>query len=96
MAITATSLKLPSALKSELEELARRSGETTHAIMVRALTEHVAAARRYRRFLDDAADADVAMQQNGVGYAMEDVHAYVAAKVRGKPAKRPKPVKWRE
>ncbi len=96
MAIAATSLKLPSALKTELEELARRSGETTHAIMVRALTEHVAAANRYRRFLDDAAHADDAMQLNGVGYAMEDVHAYVAAKVRGEPAKRPKPVKWRK
>ena len=96
MAIAATSLKLPSTLKTELEELARRSGETTHAVMVRALTEHVTAAKRYRRFLDDAAASDVTMQQNGVGSAMQDVHAYVAAKVRGEPAKRPKPVKWRK
>jgi predicted transcriptional regulator len=29
MAITATSIKLPSTLKAELEELARRSGETS-------------------------------------------------------------------
>jgi predicted transcriptional regulator len=96
MAIAATSLKLPSTLKTELEELARRSGETTHAIMVRALTEHVAAAKRYRLFLDDATHADASMLQSGVGYAMQDVHAYVAAKVRGEPAKRPKPVKWRK
>ncbi len=96
MAIAATSLKLPSALKADLEKLARRSGETTHAIMVRALAEHVAAAKRHRSFLDDAARADVAMQESGVGYAMQDVHAYVAAKVRGEPAKRPKPVKWRK
>ena len=45
MATTATRIKLPSALKSELEKLARRSGETTHAVMVRALSEHVAAAK---------------------------------------------------
>ena len=96
MAIAAVSLKLPTTLKTDLEELARRSGETTHAIMVRALTEHVAAARRYRRFLDDAAHADSAMQQNGVWYAIADVHAYVAARVRGEPAKRPKPVNWRK
>lgn len=95
MATTATSIKLPSTLKAELEKLARRTGETTHAIMVRALAEHVAAAKRYRSFLDDAARTDVAMQQSGVGYAMQDVHAYVAAKVRGKKAKRPSPVKWR-
>jgi len=96
MATAATSIKLPSTLKAELEKLARRSGETTHAIMVRALAEHVAAAKRYRAFLDDAARADVAMQDSGVGYAMEDVHAYVAAKVRGERAKRPSPVKWRK
>ena len=95
MATSATSIKLPSTLKVELEKLARRSGETTHAVMVRALAEHVAAAKRYRTFLDDAARADVAMQESGVGYAMQDVHAYVAAKVRGKRTKRPSPVKWR-
>jgi len=95
MATTATSIKLPPTLKAELEKLARRSGETTHAVMVRALAEHVAAAKRYRSFLDDAALADVAMQESGVGYAMQDVHAYVAAKVRGKRAKHPSPVKWR-
>ena len=96
MATSATSIKLPLSLKAELEKLARRSGETTHAIMVRVLAEHVAAAKRYRGFLDDAARADVAMQESGVGYAMQDVHAYVSAKVRGKRAKRPSPVKWRK
>jgi predicted transcriptional regulator len=96
MATSATSIKLPSALKSELEKLARRSGETTHAVMVRALSEHVAAAKRYRGFLDEATRADVAMQESGVGYAMQDVHAYVAAKAGGKPAKRPSAIKWRK
>lgn len=96
MAVSATSLKLPPTLKAELEKLARRSGETTHAIMVRALAEHVAAAKRYQGFVDDAARADAAMQETGVGYAMQDVHAYVAAKVRGERAKRPTPVKWRK
>ena len=95
MATAATSIKLPPTLKAELEKLARRSGETTHAVMVRALAEHVAAAKRNRSFLDDAALADVTMQESGVGYAMQDVHAYVAAKVRGKRAKHPSPVKWR-
>ncbi len=64
--------------------------------MVRALSEHVAAAKRYRAFLDDAARADSAMQGSGVGFAMQDVHAYVAARVRGKPAKRPSAMKWRK
>jgi len=62
----------------------------------RALAEHVAESKCHRSFLDDAARADVAMQESGVGYAMPDVHAYVAAKVRGEQVKRPCPVKWRK
>ena len=90
MAITATSLNLPPILKAELDKLARLSGETTHAVIIRALTEHVAAVNRYRRFLDAAARADAAMGESGVGYAMQDVHAYLAAKVRGEQVKRPR------
>lgn len=45
MATTATSIKLPPSLKAELEKLTRRSGEMPHAVMVRALAEHVAAAK---------------------------------------------------
>lgn len=60
----------------------------------RALAEHVAESKRHRSFLDIATRADVAMQSSGVGYAMPEVHAYVAAKVRGKRAKRPSRVKW--
>lgn len=62
----------------------------------RALAEHVAETKHHRSFLEDAARADVAMQASGVGYAMPEVHAYVAAKVRGKRAKRPRPVNWRK
>ncbi len=62
----------------------------------RALADHVAGTKRHRSFLDDAARTDVAMQESGVGYAMPEVHAYVAAKVRGEQVKRPSPVKWRK
>ncbi len=61
----------------------------------RTLAEHVAETKHHRSFLEDAARADFAMQASGVGYAMPEVHAYVAAKVRGKRAKRPRPVSWR-
>ena len=58
--------------------------------------DRVAESRRYRSFLDEAARADVARQESGVGYTMPEVHKYVAAKVRGKRAKRPRPVKLRK
>ena len=37
-----------------------------------------------------------AMQRTGLGYAAGDVHEYLAAKVRGRPEGRPKPVRWRK
>ncbi|OGA73258.1 MAG: hypothetical protein A3G27_19335 [Betaproteobacteria bacterium RIFCSPLOWO2_12_FULL_66_14] len=95
MSLAATSLKLPKSLKTRIDRLARRSGASAHALMVQALAEHVDAAERHQRFLDDAERADTAMQKSARGYAMRDVHAYITARARGRVAKRPKPVRWR-
>lgn len=96
MAVAATSLKLPATLKAELDKLARQSGQSTHAVMVRALSEHVEAATRYRGFLADAQRANAAMLESGEGYEAGEVHGYILAKARGEKAKRPRPVKWRK
>jgi len=96
MTITATSLKLPRRLKSRVERVARRSGESPHAFMLRALESQVEAMERYQTFLDDGMRADEAMQQSGVGYEAKDVHAYLEAKARGRVVRRPKAVRWRE
>jgi predicted transcriptional regulator len=95
MTVSATSLKLPRTLKDRIEKLARRSGESAHALMVRALADHVEAAERRQAFLEDAVRADERMRSSGTGYAMEAVHAYVAAKVRGRGTRRPRAVRWR-
>jgi predicted transcriptional regulator len=95
MTVSATSLKLPRTLKSRIDKLARLSGESAHALMVRALADHVDAAERRRAFLEDAVRADEQMIKSGTGYAMEEVHAYLGAKVRGRPARRPRAVRWR-
>ncbi|HEY3075233.1 MAG TPA: hypothetical protein VGJ74_08680 [Burkholderiales bacterium] len=96
MTITATSLKLPRRLKSRVERIARRSGESPHAFMLRALESQVEAMERYETFLDDGMRADEAMQQSGLGYEAKDVHAYLEAKARGRAVRRPKAVRWRE
>jgi predicted transcriptional regulator len=95
MSSPATSLKLPRASKSRIEKLARLSGESAHALIIRALADHVDAAERRRAFLGDAVRADERMTKSGTGYAMEDVHAYVAARVRSRPVKRPRATGWR-
>jgi predicted transcriptional regulator len=95
MSVNATSLKLPRRLKARVERVARRTGESTHSFMLRALEQQVEAVERYESFLEDGMRADEAMLQSGMGYDAKDVHAYLEAKVRGRKARRPKAVRWR-
>jgi len=96
MSTTATSLKLPAALKTRIDRLARRAGESPHAYMVRLLEERVEAAERFDQFVAEAREADDRMQQSGFGYAAGDVYAYLEARVAGRRKARPKPVAWRK
>ena len=95
MTITATSLKLPKELKSRIARLAKESGESPHALMVRLLEEQVGTAERFRQFVADARRADARMHAEGTGYLADEVHGYLEAKAGGKPATRPQPVRWR-
>lgn len=95
MSITATSLKLPKRLKSRVERLARRAGESAHAFMVRALETQVEAAELHQAFVDEGMRADEAMLKSGLGYEAQAVHDYLAAKARGDKPRRPKAVRWR-
>jgi predicted transcriptional regulator len=96
MPIIATSLKVPRKLKLQIDRLSKRTGESPHAFMLRALEGHVEAAGRYAAFLEEGAQADEAMQRSGLGFAAGDVHAYLAARAAGRAARRPKPVRWRK
>lgn len=95
MPVVATSLKIPRRLKARIDRLARRADESTHAFMLRALQGQVEAVERYQTFLKDGKRADAAMLRSGLGYAADDVHAYLAALAVGRKAPRPKPVRWR-
>jgi predicted transcriptional regulator len=95
MSIAATSLKLPKRLKSRVERLARRTGESAHAFMVRALETQVEAAELHQAFVDEGMKADEAMLKSGLGYEAQTVHDYLAAKARGEKPRRPKAVRWR-
>ena len=96
MPAVATSLKIPSELKSRIEKLAVKSGKSTHAFVLSALEDYVSRSELSERFLDDAVAADEEMQRSGLGYDAKDVHAYVTAKARGKRVRRPRAKRWRE
>jgi predicted transcriptional regulator len=91
-----TSLRLPQRLKSRVERVAKRSKVSSHAFMVRAIEEQVGVEELHQQFLADAARADEAMQESGMGYAARDVHAYLGAKAAGRRVCKPKPMRWQK
>ena len=92
MAVT-TTLKLPEPLRARIAPLAKAAGKSPHAWMVEALEKRAGQSEAYAAFIAEALEADRKMTETGEGYAMEDVHQYLLAKLDGKPVKRPKPIK---
>ena len=91
--MSATTLKLPEALKTRLIALAQAEGKSPHAYMIEALEEQASRAERRRDYLaaGDAALAD--HERTGIAYAMEDVERYIVALAEGRQAAKPRPSK---
>lgn len=96
MTTRATSLKLPEDLKARVDAAAEAAGRTPHAFMIEAIERETARAERYDQFLQQAVDAEREMEQSGMHYAAEEVFGYALARAEGKPARRPKPKRWRK
>ncbi len=95
MSVAATSLKLSKELKSRIARLAKRSGESPHALMLRLLEQQVESAERFEQFVAEARVADERMRESGLGIEANHVHDYLAGKIAGRNVARPKPVQWR-
>ena len=75
-ATSPTSLKLPGALKLQLEEDAKQMGMSLHAFMVSTLADAAQRKRLRQTFAQDSAEALAVMKATGTGHALEDVRAY--------------------
>lgn len=93
--MTTTSLKLPDDIKQLAALAARQQGVTPHAFMVEAIKEAALNAEKRARFVQDAVRSYDEAQASGQGYAMDDVHAYLRTKVRGKKVSKPETITWR-
>jgi hypothetical protein len=71
-----TSLKLPAALKTQLESDAQRVGLSLHAYMVQTLADSVRRTRLRDVFLQDSLSALGDMLASDSGYELGDVRAY--------------------
>jgi hypothetical protein len=71
-----TSLKLPAALKTQLEINAQNAGISLHAFMVQTLADSVHRTRLRQAFVQDSQTAVDDMKASGLGYELGDVRTY--------------------
>jgi len=95
LAMATTSLKLPEDVKELAATAAKRQGVTPHAFMVDAIRAAAVAADKRATFVAEATQSRAEALKSGKGYAADEVHAYLRARVQGKPASKPKARAWR-
>lgn len=88
-----TSLKLPDELKARVAKLAESTGKTSHAFMVEAIATETERAEEDRAFMARALEAKKHYDETGIGYDVDEVHAYLRAKIQGISLPEPKSVK---
>jgi predicted transcriptional regulator len=71
-----TSLKLPAALKTQLEINAQSAGISLHAFMVQTLADSVHRTRLREAFIQDSQVALADMKASGLGYELGDLRTY--------------------
>ena len=89
-----TSLKLPAAVKRDIDEAARAAGTSSHAYMIDVLQKAVERQRLRDQFQRDAMVALREAEATGLGPALADVQASFAhmAEVRVGRVPRPAPL----
>ncbi|WP_293660229.1 hypothetical protein [Rhodoferax sp. OV413] len=86
-----TSLKLPEALKAQLEDDAQKAGLSLHAHMVQTLADSARRARLREAFAQDSAAALDDMKATGLGYELGDVRAYFSELASHRKGQAPTP-----
>jgi predicted transcriptional regulator len=93
--MSTTPLKIPEDLKRRTIDAAQQQGLSPHAFMVNAIEQTVLATEQRASFIAEALTAEQEMLESGLGYAAEDVHRYIKARVAGENPERPEARPWR-
>ncbi len=86
-----TSLKLPAALKTQLESDAQRAGLSLHAFMVQTLADSVHRTRLRDAFMQDSRTALSDMKTCQSGYELGNVQAYFSDQASHRKGLKAKP-----
>lgn len=93
--MAATSLKLPEDLKRRIERLASAANKTPHAFMIEALAREADRSELRARFADEATGSEKEAFSSGKAFDLAATFDYLAARVAGNKARRPKARAWR-
>ncbi len=85
-----TSLKIPEELKQRAVDAAQRQGLSSYVFMIGAIEQTVLATEQRASFIAEALAAEQEMLEGGPGYATEDVHRYIKARIVGEKSGRRK------
>jgi len=86
-----TSLKLPAALKTQLEINAQNAGISLHAFMVQTLADSVQRTRLREAFVQESHVALSDMKASGLGHELGDVRTYFSDLSRHRKGLQTKP-----
>ena len=87
----AVSLRVPPEVKKKVARLAQAQETTSHAFMLEAIREKVAADEAQAEFHEEGWRRLARMKRSGLGIPADDVFEYLERRARGKAAVRPKP-----
>lgn len=72
-----TTIKLPPKLKARLAALAKKSGRSTHGLILEALERHAEWEERMEAFIREALEAGAEIDRTEEVYCAEDVHGWI-------------------
>jgi predicted transcriptional regulator len=86
---TTTTIRIEDDLKARIAAAAERAGKTSHAFIVEAIAQTVEAAEQQDEFERLAESRWARLLSTGKTVAWDDARAYLEARSRGEPARRP-------
>lgn len=91
--MSTTTIRLPAELKDRLAQVAKRSGSTSHALILDAIAERVEAEERRNEFHELAEKRFAEIAKSGNTIPWDEMKTYLQRRVAGQSVKRPKPGK---
>jgi predicted transcriptional regulator len=88
--VPTTTIRLPEDLKQRVSRAAERAGTSSHAFILAAIAERVAAAERRDDFYDTAERRYAEIAESGETIPWNKMRTYLADRIAGKQSARPK------